>query len=94
MPYSFCDGRGTPVRYTDGDQHIFGFDGAPVAFIHGGSVYRYSGEHLGWFSSGSIRDQSGDKALFSEFVEGGPMKPITMMKPMKAMKALEPMKGL
>ncbi len=95
MSRTFYDATGNRIAYTDdSDVHIYLFPGEPVAYLDGGSVYSYSGRHLGWFASGWIRDRNGNCVFFTEDAEGGPMKPMKKMTPTKAMKAMRPMKAM
>jgi len=47
METTFYDSKGRPVAYTPDGEDVFGFDGAPVAYFSGTSLYSYSGHHLG-----------------------------------------------
>lgn len=93
MDLTFYNYTGRPVAYTDDGEHIYLFSGEPVAYIHGDSVYSYSGMHLGWFAHGWIIDHDGDAVFFSEGAVGGPLKPIRQLKPLKSLRQLRPLKG-
>lgn len=90
----FYDNMGRPVAYTDDNGHIFMFEGQPVAYLHGNSVYSFRGQHLGWFSDGWIRDERGACVLFSGAASGGPLRPLKQLKPLKGLRQLMPLKGL
>lgn len=94
MAHSFYDQQGTPLIYTEDDEHLYSFNGKPLAYIHGNSIYSYSGNHLGWFENGWIKDSNGYFFLFSEHATGGPLKPLKKLKPLKGLKQLKPLKSL
>jgi hypothetical protein len=94
MDITFYDSEGEPVAYSDDGVHIFLFSGEPVAYLVNESVYSFSGNHLGFFSNGWIRDHDGDAVFFSENSIGGLMKPLKKLKPLKSLKELIPLKGL
>jgi hypothetical protein len=64
------------------------------AYIDDGSIYSFSGQHLGYFQQGSIYDSGGNALLFTDGASGGPMKPMKQMAPMKGMKQMLPMRGM
>jgi hypothetical protein len=94
MSLTFYDSNGQPIAYSDDGEHIFSFAGAAVGYLHGGSVWNYSGKHLGRFDKGWLRDNNGDAALFTDDAFGGPLKPLKQLKPLKDLKQLLPMTGL
>jgi len=94
MPFTFYDETGAPVAYTEDDEHLYDFNGSPIAYFSGNSVYNYPGKHLGWFENGWIKDSEGNCFLFSESATGGPLKPLKKLKPLKGLKKLKPLKGL
>ncbi len=94
MSLDFYDKSGTPIAYTEDGEHIYTFDGRPVGYLSDGSVYAYTGVHLGWFENGLIRDNSGNAALFSEGSSGGPIKPIRQVKPIRGIRQIRPIKGI
>ena len=94
MKLTFYDSNGRPVAHTEDGVHIYLFSGEPVAYLDNGSVYSFSGRHLGRFENGWIRDNNGQCVFFTENATGGPMRPMKMMRPMKSMKQMKPMKGM
>jgi len=94
MSLTFYNQSGTPVIYTEDDEHLYDFDGNPIAYFSGKSVYNYSGRHLGWVENGWIKDSRGNCFLFSENATGGPLQPLKKLKPLKGLKKLKPLKGL
>lgn len=94
MNHHFFDHRGVPVAYTDDGEHIYTLRGKPVAYLHGDSVYGYSGTHLGWFENGLIRDHDGQVVLFTPGSSDGPVKPIRSMVSLKGIKGIRPIKGV
>ena len=94
MSLDFYDSNGTPIAYSDDGEHIYTFDGRPVAYLSQDSVYSFSGAHLGRFETAMIRDNDGEVALFTEGATGGPPKPLRQLKPLKGLKQLKPLKGI
>lgn len=94
MTLTFFDRNGAPVAYTDDGEHLFSFRGSPVGYLHGESVYSFSGQHLGTFEAGWLRDHAGNAALFSDDAFDGPIKPIKHILPIKSIKHIKPVKGI
>lgn len=94
MKLDFYDSDGNAIAYSDDGEHIYTFSGRPVAYLHSGSIYSFSGDHLGRFENGLIRDNDGHVAFFSQGSTGGPLKPVRKLKPLKGLKQLKPLKGL
>ena len=94
MPMTFYERSGRPVAYTEDDVHIFLFSGYPVGYLCDGSVYSYSGRHLGTLRTGWIRDHAGCCVFFTdEAMNGGPALPPKHVKPPKLLKKPKPPKG-
>lgn len=94
MPMTFYDRAGKPVAYTEDDVHIFLYSGHPVAYLYNGSVYSYSGRHLGTLRTGWIRDHAGECVFFTDDVmNSGPPLPAKLAKPPKLLKKPKPAKG-
>lgn len=89
---TFYNNVGDSVAYSEDDIHIYLFDGTPVAYIDGDSIYAYSGIHLGGFLNGWIRDHGGNCMFFNEESTGGPSKPFKKFKPFKGFKEFKPFK--
>jgi hypothetical protein len=67
----FIDRTGDAVAYLDDDgEAIYLWDGTPVAFFSGDSIYSYSGKHLGYFTDGWIRG-AGAAVVFIDDATGG-----------------------
>jgi hypothetical protein len=94
MELVFYDRTGRAVAYSSDGKHIFTFDGSPVAYLDRGSVYSYSGSHMGWFVDGWVRDDSGHCVFFTQTARGGPVKPVKAVKPVKGVKSVKPVKGV
>lgn len=94
MAFTLYDAYGTPVAYSEDDNHIYLFGGIPVAYLAGGSVYAFSGIHLGRFENGWITDNNGRVVFFTESALEGPTKPMKKMKPLKGVKGIKPMKSV
>lgn len=94
MPMTFYDRSGKPVAYTEDDVHIFLYSGYPVGYFYDGSVYSYSGRHLGTLRTGWIRDHAGACVFFTdEAMENGLAFPPKHVKPPKLLKKPKPAKG-
>lgn len=94
MELIFYDQSGKPVAYTDDGEHIYTYDGDPVAYLSGDSVYGYNGRHLGWLMNGWMWDHGGGAVFFTKNAQGGPLKPLASLTPMKSLKSLAPLKSL
>jgi hypothetical protein len=89
----FYDCHGEAVAYVDDGQHIYSWDGRPIAFISGEHVYAFSGNFIGWFNNGWIWDKNGKAMLFTEGAKGGPLKPMLKLRSFKGFKQFLPFKG-
>ena len=95
MELTFYNQDGYPVAYSEDSETIYFFNGEPVAYIHGNSVFSFNGTHIGWFENGWLRDHQGAALFFTEHASGtGPFKPLKKLKPLKGLKRLKPLKGL
>lgn len=95
MSVTFYDRHGYPIAYMEDGEHIFLFDGSPVAYVYDNAVYTFRGEHIGWFENGWVRDLSGRCAFFTEEATGsGPAKPVKRVKPVKSVKRVKPVKSV
>jgi hypothetical protein len=95
MEPTFYDQNGSPIAYTADGETIFLFEGEPVAYIHGNSVYSFHGTHIGWFENGWLRDHHGAALFFTDNASGrGPLRPFKQLKPLKSLRQLKPLKGL
>lgn len=91
----FYDRNGNAVAYTEDNEHIYMFNGNPVAYFYNDKVYGFNGIHLGWFGNGWIRDLNGRCVLFNSKASGsGPIKPVKSIKPIKSVKSIKPVKGV
>lgn len=90
----FYSKSGQPIAYTEDGQHLYLFSGKPVAYLSNDAVYSFSGEHLGWFEDGWIRDTERKCVFFTSQARSGPAKPIKRMKPIKHVKQMKPIKGV
>lgn len=93
MPMTFYDRAGKAVAYTEDDVHLFLFSGYPVGYIVDGSVYSYSGRHLGTFRAGWLRDHAGACVFFTDEAAAGLELPEKRVKPPKLLKKPKPPKG-
>ncbi len=87
----FYDRFGAAVAYMDNAQTVVLFDGRPAGLIRGGSVYDYSGRHLGWLKDGWIRDHDGNAVYFASGQRGGgPVPPTPRVPPVPAAPQVPP----
>jgi hypothetical protein len=92
MPMTFYDRAGKAVAYTEDDVHLFLFSGYPVGYIIDGSIYSYSGRHLGTLRAGWIRDHTGQTVFFTDAADSQDL-PEKRVKPPKLLKKPKPPKG-
>lgn len=45
MPMEFYSKTGEPVAYSEDDEHLYLFSGAPVGYIIEDAVYAFNGTH-------------------------------------------------
>lgn len=90
----FYDQNGTPVAYTQDGVHIYTFSGCPVAYFHGDSIFSFTGQHLGRFEDGWVRDNSGHCVFYTHDAQGGPVRPVKSIKPVKSVKSAKPVKSV
>lgn len=85
---TFYDSHGNPSAYLyDDGEHIYLFNGKPVAYLHENTVYGYNGHQYGWFENGWIIDLNGYCVFFTESASGsGPVKPAKHVKPVKSVR--------
>lgn len=94
MSLDFYDSKGHQYAYTDDGETIFTLNGRPVAYFDEGSIYSFTGVHLGFLENGQVWDHSGSVLLFTEGSIGGPMKPLRTLSPLKGLKQMKPLKGI
>jgi hypothetical protein len=94
MTIDFYSKTGEPIAHSEDGEHIYLFSGTPVAYLAGDAVYTFSGEHIGWFEDGWIRDKQGGCVLFTADARGGPVKPVKHVKTVKGVKNVKPVKGV
>lgn len=89
----FYNQKGQPVAYCKDNTHIYLFDGTPAAYLNQGSVYSYTGVHLGRFQKGWIRDNRGNCVFYTDNAIGGPVKPVKRVSPVKSARCARPAKS-
>jgi hypothetical protein len=96
------DGR--PVAYIAEDLTLYLWSGAPVAYLgndrrDGFNLYGFNGKHLGWLTSGVIRDHQGNvvgafKEAFRSPTKFESEKGRKELKPARSVTELEPLQPL
>jgi hypothetical protein len=90
------DRDGQPVAYiaTDDHMNIYLWKGEPAAYLkkegRDTHIYGFSGEHLGWFEKGIVRDDDGYAVGFIE----GAVSKLTKLEPLKGLRKLTPLRNL
>ncbi len=89
---SLYDSEGEAVAYidTNDEMNIYLWDGKPVAYLDGSSIYGFNGKHLGWFQEGIIWDHKGYAVGFVE----GAINKLTKLERLKGLQQLAPLKAL
>jgi hypothetical protein len=90
----FYDRNGRAAAYCEDGEHIYLYNGRPVAYLREDSVFAYSGRHLGWFRDGWVRDHRGNAVFFTSEASGGPTKPTKQVRPVKSVKSIRPLKSV
>jgi hypothetical protein len=91
MELTFYDVDGRPVAYCDDGRHFYEFGGRPLAYLEGDSVYALTGQHLGWWDHGWVRDHQGASVFFTDSAGGGwPPLPVKQPRPAKCLKIAPP----
>lgn len=90
VPITFYDRTGVAAAYSDDDVHVFLFGGQSVAYLDSDALYSYSGELMGWFEEGWLRDKDGHCVAFSERATGGPSHSMPTSRPHKSAKRAHP----
>jgi hypothetical protein len=93
MSIVFYDQQGNAVAYSEDAEHVYTFAGRAVAYLRDGSVYGFSGAHLGRFEAGLVRDNRGAVVFFTDEARGWLVKPVKKIKPLKGPKQLLPAKA-
>ena len=101
---SLFDSDGQPVAYIAEDLTLYLWSGAPVAYLgndrrEGFNLYGFNGKHLGWLTSGVIRDHDGNvvgafKEAFRSPTKLESAKGLKEQKPIKSATELEPAQPL
>lgn len=90
----FYSDTGTAICFSGDDEHLYLWNGRPVAYLSRGRVYAFNGRQLGWFENGWLYDRRNRPALFTSEAEGGPVKPVRKVKSVKGVRAVRPVKGV
>ncbi|WP_373878554.1 4-fold beta flower protein [Ancylobacter defluvii] len=86
----FYDKFGTAAVYAK-ISYLITWEGKPVALISRNALFSMRGTHIGFISSGWIRDRHGDAIACAPTRRGvGPMTPIRAVPPAKAIAATPP----
>lgn len=93
IPLVDKDGHYIAYIDTNDDFTIFLWDGEPAAYVHDSGraqlIYSFSGEHLGWYAEGIIRDLTGDALGARE----GMLEVPRRVPSLKGLKRLKPLRG-
>jgi len=95
MSIVLYDQQGTAIAYSEDGEHIYTFAGKAVAYLEDGSLYAFSGVHLGRLENGLVRDNQGAVVFFTDTVTGTGLyivRPIRKIKPLKGTRQLLPSK--
>lgn len=76
-------GKATAYVHTD-NEHIYLYNGEPVAFLRAENVYSFKGRYLGWIDNGWFYDRKANPAFFTVESTGGPSKPSRQSKPSRS----------
>lgn len=93
---TFYNVEGRNIAWSSGTQDyptIFLLDGTPVAWIADNALYDYSGNYLGWFQDGWVRDRAGNAVFFTAEATGGPVKPARQARPVRGANTAHPVRG-
>lgn len=94
MVTTFYNKHGVAIFYTEDQEHLYLYTGTPVGYFRDDSVYSFSGRHLGRFTDGWIRDNSGACVFFTEDASGGPVRPVRGIRPVRGVRGVKPVKGV
>ena len=83
-------GDGAAYIDTNDEMNIFLWEGKPVAYLDGQSIYGFNGKHLGWLKEGIVRDHGGYAVGFIE----GAVNKLTKLERLKGLQQLTPLKSL
>lgn len=101
MEQSLYDPDGEAVGYMDtrDQMSIYLWDGQPVAYLDGPSIYGFNGRHLGWLKDGIVIDHDGYAVGFAEGAFNRPprlerLKGVQQLAPLRALPEFEPLEPL
>jgi 4-fold beta-flower domain-containing protein len=94
--WTLYDQNGEAIAYIDSNGDIYLYDDTPVGYLDDDreSVYAYSGQHLGWFMDGWVRDNEGACVYFTDLAQGGPVRPVRQVRPVKGVRGVRPVRGV
>jgi hypothetical protein len=98
------DSTGAVHAWLHESGRIYDLSGQNLAFTEGDSIYNWSGQHIGWWQNGHVRDSQGAVACFTaeatnmgvftpfrQFSPFQPFLPFTPFRPFLAAKPFQPM---
>jgi hypothetical protein len=90
------DRFGKAVAFLGDNRRILDLRGGSLAWINGsGSVYDYSGRHMGWWQDGHMRDRNGAVSMFlPEATNLGVIPPIVSIPPIPPIPSIEPIRPI
>ncbi len=88
------DRNGKAIAYVyDDNEHIYLYNGKPVAFLRDEHVYSFGGKYLGWIHNGWFYDRNGKPAFFTQDSTGGPARPARQARPARSARQARPAKS-
>jgi hypothetical protein len=80
------DSQRRAVAYLDPDDDhtIYLWSGEPVAYVVDGSIYGFSGKHIGWYQSGVVIDHDGNVVAGPAIAFRKPVQPAPVRSPKSA----------
>lgn len=90
----FYNQGGHATCYSPYGEHIYLWNGKPIAQISSSKAYSMAGRFLGWLDKGWLYDCSNCPAMFMASATGGPIKPVRSVKPVKSVRQVRPVKGV
>lgn len=88
------DRHGRAKAFLLDGKRIITLRGAPLAFFQSGSIYDYTGRHLGWWEGQFVRGRDGGVGLWMRGASTGLLMPLPSLPPLAPLPQLEPLRPL